>query len=158
MDASFVICSHKTVAEDGRMLCQKIVRGDREVTAALCAACPAVGATPMVPQRDMSVTLGGNTKVAPYCRHLRFSLEKEHRGAILVRYGNGKTVVWEEHPPVLRFARAACALRLVPLCSAAECAACPERAAAVPRMVGRGMAMGVALPVCSPGKVIPLPP
>lgn len=152
MVVPFTICSYKTVAEDGRMLCSKIVRGDREVTAALCASCPAVGVT------HVQAAPGSDPQIAPYCRHLRFSLEKEQCGPIIIRYGNGKTVVWDERPPVLRFARAACAMRLVPLCSVADCLSCPERSAALPRVanLGQGAAVKVTSLARSTGKVIPL--
>jgi hypothetical protein len=101
-----IACTYKAVADDGRLVCHKIGRGDKEVTPRLCAACPAAKCN---------------------CASLRFSLEKEGYGAVIIRYGNGKTAIWDDRPDGLRFARAACAVRGVPVCSASDCTACGQR-------------------------------
>jgi len=97
-------CSHRTVTEDGRVVCAKISRGEREVSPALCAACPAARIN---------------------CQHLRFTLEQDGPSTLVVRYGSGKTEVWaDDRPPQVRFTRAACALLRLPLVNTTPCATC----------------------------------
>jgi len=100
-------CEHRQVTADGRIVCRKVARGDAEVSPALCASCPAA--------------LAG-------CEHLRFTLRKYAPVPIVVRYGGGRTEVWGDAPPAMRFERAACALRREPIGSPADCAGCALRA------------------------------
>lgn len=111
-------CHHRSVTEDGRVVCAKVGRGDREVSAALCAACPAARLN---------------------CQHLRFTLEKDAPSTLVVRYGNGKTEVWQDdRPPQVRFARAACALLRVSLVNTSPCATCAYGQPLVPTATGEG--------------------
>jgi hypothetical protein len=131
MDCFLCSCPQRGVADDGRIVCTKIGRGDNEVSPALCAACPAAQIN---------------------CQHLRFTLEKSLASSIIVHYGNGKTEVWDDRPPALRFNRAACLARVVPIVSGKDCAAgCALHQAAMPQ----GDEMPASVPL--PGKVIPFP-
>jgi hypothetical protein len=98
-------CEHRTVSREGRIVCQKIVEGDREVSPNVCRDCP-------------------YKKVN--CTHLRFSLRLSSPSPLLVRY-NGRTEVWDDGPPQLAFARAACAERVVPIHGPRACSDCPLR-------------------------------
>ena len=139
-----LVCNHKTVADDGRLVCSKIGRGDKEISPALCAACPAAQCN---------------------CANLRFSLEKEGYGAVVIRYGNGKSMVWDDRSAALRFSRAACASRTMPVCSVSDCAGCPQRVAILPQaivaerqaMVAKSQAVASVARPASVGKVIPFP-
>jgi len=95
-------CPYRRVADDGRVSCTKIVEGDREVSPAICMACPVQAIS---------------------CPHLRFSLRK--LSPIVVRY-NGHLEVWNEGPPRVCFLRAACAAKLMPT-DEATCASCSLR-------------------------------
>jgi hypothetical protein len=97
------ICSHRSVAADGRIVCDIIASGDSEVSANLCHDCPAK-------------TIG--------CGHLRFSLQKMASTPITVRYATGRVEVLDDHPPRIAFLRAACAERVVPINSPRECVGC----------------------------------
>jgi hypothetical protein len=99
------ICSFASVADDGRILCTKIARGDNEVSPAFCLTCPA---------RQCS------------CDHLRFSLVKIFSSPITFRC-NGHTEVWDDESPRIVFFRAACAARIAPLFSPEECLNCELR-------------------------------
>jgi len=144
MDCFLCSCPQRGVADDGRVVCAKISRGDNEVSPAFCAACPAAQIN---------------------CQHLRFTLEKSLASSIIVHYGNGKSEVWDARPPAVRFNRAACLARVVPIVSNKECAA--GCALHQPRYIAedemyRGQAavakaeeMPVSVPM--PGKVIPFP-
>lgn len=99
-------CQYRSVSEEGQLVCAKIARGDREVTAEICGACPVA---------------------AIDCKHLRFSLEKQQGGTIFVRYANGKSEVWNGEPAGVRLQRAACALLCVPLSGPATCLGCVLR-------------------------------
>ncbi len=98
-------CEHRTVAKDGRIVCRKIVEGDNEVSPNVCRACPFK---------------------AVNCAHLCFSLHQTVPSPLIVRF-NGRTEVWDDDPPELRFERAACATRVVPIHDARSCAACSLR-------------------------------
>jgi len=95
------LCQHRSVAADGRIVCAKITLGDNEVSPNLCRNCPA-------------------KTIA--CHHLRFSLQKSSPSAIVVRYVNGRTEVWNDKPPSVSFLRAACAAKVAPITSPRECA------------------------------------
>jgi len=96
-------CQHRAVSDDGRITCRKIMKGDQEVSLAMCEACPAAAAS---------------------CGHLRFSLEKEGGSAVVIRYGNGRTEVLETGPAGVSFVKAACAALLRPIDTRADCAGC----------------------------------
>jgi hypothetical protein len=99
-------CLHRDVADDGKITCKKIVRGDPEVTVAICAACPAAACN---------------------CGHLRFSLQREEGGQVILNWGSGRREIIESRPPGVRFIKAACAVLLRPIETAQPCAACPLR-------------------------------
>jgi len=104
------LCEHRTVAEDGRIFCQKITAGDNEVTPNVCRNCP-------------FLTIN--------CGHLRFTLRQTAATSIVVRYGNGRTQVWDDEPPRVTFLRAACAARVMPVESPKQCAGCSLRTCTV---------------------------
>lgn len=101
-------CEHRQVTGDGRVVCGKAPKGDTEVSPTLCASCPA-------------------TLVD--CKHLRYTLRKHAPVPIVVRYAGGRTEVWDDVPPAMRFARAACVLRREAICGPADCAGCTLRMA-----------------------------
>lgn len=98
-------CEHRTVSKDGRIVCQKIVEGDPEVSPNVCRDCPFK---------------------AVDCIHLRFSLRLSSPSPLVVRV-NGRTEVWDDGPRHLTFERAACAERVVPIHGPSACAECPLR-------------------------------
>ena len=98
-------CEHRTVSKDGRIVCQKIVDGDPEVSPNVCRDCP---------------------YKAVDCSHLRFSLRLSSPSPLVVRF-NGRTEVWDDGPARLTFERAACAERVVPIHGPRACAECPLR-------------------------------
>jgi hypothetical protein len=99
-------CQHRNVSEDGKVICQKIARGDQEVSLAICEACPAAQCN---------------------CGHLRFSLEKEGDTAVMIRYGNGRTELLEGGPSGVRLTKSACAAQLRPVDTRKDCVGCPLR-------------------------------
>ena len=145
-------CRHRSVADDGRVLCSKISRGDREVSLTVCAACPAAQCN---------------------CAHLRFSLERSDAIAVVVRYGNGKTVVWDDRPRSPLFSRAACVARDMPIASPGDCFSCPQHVALLPNAPavrlepvapqahapdpGQARRLAGAVSAGTMGKVIPFP-
>ena len=105
--AALKSCEHRSVAPDGRIICKKIVSGENRVSPALCRACPFQ---------------------AVDCAHLRFALCHSSPSPLVVRF-NGRTEVWNDEPPALRFEQAACAAQVRPIASPAACAGCPLRQA-----------------------------
>jgi hypothetical protein len=93
------------VSKDGRIICGKIVEGENEVSPNVCRTCPVK---------------------AVNCAHLRFSLCQTAPSPLIVRY-NGRTEVWDDEPAELRFERAACAARVVPIHDPRACATCSLR-------------------------------
>lgn len=104
-------CPHRQATEDGSIVCVKIANGEREVTIEVCKACPASRIN---------------------CAHLRFSLTKTSRPAIVVRYGNGRSQVWPAEPPRVRLERGACSLCVAPVTRPEDCAGCALRVPATP--------------------------
>ena len=100
------LCAHRSVADDGRLLCDCIGDADREVTPALCQGCPAVAAG---------------------CGSLRFSLHKEAGAGIMVHYGNGRSLVLDQAPTALRLRDAACRLTSQAISTPEECRGCSLR-------------------------------
>lgn len=102
-------CPYRRTDDDGHILCDKIKSGDREVSAATCRACPIA---------------------AINCAHLRATLEHHARPPIVVRWGNGKTEVWDDFAQEsLTLTRAACAEKVIPITSVNDCAGCALRQA-----------------------------
>jgi len=99
-------CPYRQVDDEGHILCDKIKSGDREVSPNICRACPVS---------------------AIHCAHLRATLDQQARPPITVRYGNGKTEVWDDPVPSITLARAACAVKVTPIHSPRDCAGCPIR-------------------------------
>jgi hypothetical protein len=103
-----VSCPSRSVLDDGRIECQKIATGDREVSPAICDQCAAAACA---------------------CQHLRFSLEKIALTPITVRQANGHVEVWDDQAPRVSFLRGACALKTAPVSTPADCLACSMRLA-----------------------------
>ncbi|MBI5651101.1 MAG: hypothetical protein HZC40_11760 [Chloroflexi bacterium] len=99
-------CPFRLVDSAGQILCDKIKTGDREVSAQICNACPVA---------------------AIDCAHLRATLDHQTRPAITVRWGNGKSEVWDNAAPTIALGRAACAAKVVPIHSPRDCVGCPLR-------------------------------
>ena len=77
-------CEHRAVSKDGRIVCSKIAQGDNTVSPEVCRACPA---------RSVN------------CSHLRFSLSHSAHVPLVVRF-NGRTEIWSDDAPELRFCNA----------------------------------------------------
>ncbi len=104
-------CPYRHVGDEGHILCDKIKTGDREVSPNICRACP-------IAQIN--------------CTHLRATLDNQSRPPIIVRWGNGKTQVWDDFAQQsILLQRAACAEKVVPIHSPRDCAGCPLRQALV---------------------------
>jgi hypothetical protein len=99
-------CPYRHVGDEGHILCDKIKTGDREVSPNICRACP-------IAQIN--------------CGHLRAKLDHQGHPPVLVRWGNGRTEVWEDHTPSISFSQAACAEKVIPIHSPKDCANCPIR-------------------------------
>ncbi len=99
-------CHFRQVDNHGRILCNVIKGGDREVSVNLCRACP-------VSQIN--------------CQHLRAGLEKKVSTPLTVRFATGRVEVWDDAPPTIDFKQAACAAKTMPITSPRDCAGCPIR-------------------------------
>lgn len=99
-------CPYRLVDGDGHILCHQIKTGDREVSPALCRACP-------IAQIN--------------CLHLRATLDQQTRVPITVRWGNGKSQIWDDPTPPLALQRAACSAKTIPILSPRDCAGCALR-------------------------------
>ncbi len=103
-------CPFRHVGDEGHILCDKIKTGDREVTLEICRACPISHIN---------------------CAHLRATLDHQTHPPLTVRYGNGRTEVWEQNAPAIAFKHAACAAKVIPIHSEQDCAGCPLHQAMV---------------------------
>lgn len=103
-------CPYRQVTDEGRILCDKIKSGDREVSPAICRACP-------IAQIN--------------CAHLRATLANQVHPPLTVRYGNGKTEIWDAPAPPIALERAACSAKVIPILSPRDCAGCPIHQALV---------------------------
>lgn len=121
-------CQHRTVSPDGQIVCAKISQGENKVSPALCRTCP-------------SRTIN--------CAHLRFSLSLSSSSPLIVRF-NGRTEIWNDEPPQLRFRHAACALRVLPILNPSACAACSLHLPLLPDS-------NLQLPNSQPARVVPFP-
>ena len=110
-------CEHRTVSKQGKIVCKKIMQGENEVSPDVCRTCP-----------SKSVN----------CGHLRFSLEQTTPSPLIVRF-NGRTEIWDDDPPELRFDQAACSEKVMPIYSPKQCMSCPLRKAI--RTPGQGSAV-----------------
>jgi hypothetical protein len=122
-------CEHRTVSKDGRVVCAKIVEGDDAVSAELCRGCPFK---------------------AVNCSHLRFALRQVTPRPLTVRY-NGRTEVWDDGPPEIRFEQAACLAKVAPIEHPRACISCELRRP-VDALVERPRRR-----VAGAGKVVPFP-
>jgi hypothetical protein len=104
-------CPHRRVSADGRITCDKIALGERDVSPDICHHCPA--------------------RICD-CQHLRFSLEKIALTPITVRWISGRLEVWDDDPPQVSFLRSACELKTIPIDSPADCLSCPQRKSCLP--------------------------
>ena len=124
---------HRMVAKDGRIMCSRIVEGESEVSPNVCRDCPFK---------------------AVNCRHLRFSLRQASPVPLIVRY-NGRTEVWDDEPPEVRFEQAACAAKVRPIGHPRQCAGCTLRQPLQPvaeKPIKRGRR-----PAPHGGSVVPFP-
>jgi hypothetical protein len=100
-------CPYRHADDEGHILCDKIKSGDREVTPNMCRACPVAQI---------------------HCAHLRAALAHTARPPIVVRWGNGKSQVWDDlAPESIVLARAACAEKVLPIHSPRDCVGCALR-------------------------------
>ena len=100
-------CPYRHADDEGHILCDKIKAGDRAVTPNICRACPVAHIN---------------------CTHLRATLEHHARPPITVRWGNGKTQVWDDcAQDSITLSRAACAEKVIPIHSPRDCAGCALR-------------------------------
>lgn len=100
-------CPFRHADDEGRIFCDKIKEGDREVTPNICRACP-------VAQIN--------------CAHLRATLDHQARPPIIVRWGNGKSQVWDDlAQDSVVLARGACAEKVIPIRSPRDCVGCALR-------------------------------
>lgn len=99
-------CPYRHVGDEGHILCDKIKTGDREVSPNICRVCP-------ISQIN--------------CAHLRATLDHQAHPPIAVRWGNGKTEIWEDDAPSITFNQAACAEKIIPILTGKECAGCALR-------------------------------
>lgn len=127
-------CMSRKAENDGRIVCEKICPGDIQVDPNVCRACP-------VP--------------AINCSHLRFTLEKLESSSILVRYGNGRSEVWQGQPTQVSLAHGACAARVIPVEGPRTCTGCALRQAAI--LPEHKVAAGPSRPATRRGRVIPFP-
>lgn len=99
-------CPYRHVGDEGHILCDKIKSGDRQVSPNICRVCP-------ISQIN--------------CAHLRATLDHQAHPPVTVRWGNGKTEIWEDDAPSISFNQAACAEKVIPIQSGKECAGCALR-------------------------------
>ena len=100
-------CPYRHADDEGHILCDKIKSGDREVTPNICRACPVAHIN---------------------CAHLRATLEHHARPPITVRWGNGKSQVWDDFAQdSITLSSAACAEKVIPIHSPRDCAGCALR-------------------------------
>jgi hypothetical protein len=100
-------CPYRHADDEGHILCDKIKSGDREVTPNICRVCP-------VAQIN--------------CAHLRARLDHQARPPLTVRWGNGKSQVWNDFAQeFISLASAACAEKVIPIHSPRDCAGCALR-------------------------------
>lgn len=128
---NLITCEHRTVSKDGRIVCSKIVEGDNEVSPNVCRSCPFKRVN---------------------CEHLRFSLCQASSSPLIVRF-NGRTEVWDDEPPELRFERAACTAKVSPVHEPLSCSACSLRQPIQPVFQEPKRRQKVA----GLGKVVPFP-
>jgi hypothetical protein len=102
-------CRFRSVTESGQLVCSKITGSDREVSPEMCQTCPVASIS---------------------CHHLRASLSKRVGGSIIVRYGNGRSEVWDGEPSGVQFRRAACAALCLPVAGPQSCTDCRMRSSA----------------------------
>ena len=99
-------CPYRHVGDEGHILCDKIKTGDRQVSPNICRVCP-------ISQIN--------------CAHLRATLDQQAHPPVTVRWGNGKTEIWEDDAPSISFNQAACAEKVIPIQTGKECAGCALR-------------------------------
>ncbi|MBI3741440.1 MAG: hypothetical protein HY257_06755 [Chloroflexi bacterium] len=135
-------CPFRIVDLDGHILCEKIKRGDREVSPNICRVCPIS---------------------AINCAHLRATLDHHTRPAITVRYGNGRTEVWDDLAPSIALERAACSAKVIPITSPRDCAGCPLRQSLpldsipIPNLSNRRISQGHEQRIYAAPSRIPIP-
>ena len=100
-------CPYRHADDEGHILCDKIKSGDREVSPNICRTCPVAHSN---------------------CAHLRATLDHQARPPIVVRWGNGKSQVWDDVAnDSIALTRAACAAKVLPIHSPRDCAGCALR-------------------------------
>jgi hypothetical protein len=122
-------CEFRKVSDDGRIICSKIMLGNNQVSTSLCRDCPAKTCN---------------------CEHLRFSLRKTSLSAIIVRWGNGHTEIWDDHPPALSFLHSACDTKTIPISTPRDCIGCSLRKGYLPQEeTGLALQEAIVLPLRS---------
>jgi hypothetical protein len=124
-------CPHRSVSDDGRVLCEKIVDQNNAVSPQVCRDC--------------------QFRVID-CSHLRFTLSLSSTTPLMVRC-NGRTEVWDDGPPKVALDRAACVAKVSQIEHPAVCAGCSRR---LPVLSG-GEQVIPKLPPVGSSKVIPFP-
>lgn len=133
------VCPYSSVTSDGRIICHKIIQGGKEVSPSLCRTCPVRACN---------------------CEHLRFSLRKISSSPIVVRYGNGKTEVWDNDPPKISFLWSACAVRVIPIENPEVCAHCSLHTSVLSQPIAPQVCLdsaGINGQEVEEGKTIPSP-
>jgi hypothetical protein len=125
-------CEHRSVSDEGRVVCARIVRGDRTVSPDVCRACPFMVAN---------------------CAHLRFSLRQMVPSPLIVRF-NGRTEVWDDDPPQVLFEQAACSAKVMRVEDIVSCTRCPLRQ---PVDADAGKPRPRRRRAANAGKVVPFP-
>jgi hypothetical protein len=124
-------CVHRSVSDDGRVLCAKIVDRNNAVCPQVCGDCPFS---------------------AINCSHLRFTLTLSSRAPLRVRW-NGRTEVWDDEAPKVSLHRAACAARVSQVDHPSACAGCSLRQP-IPSGENR---LPTKPPSSRPSNIIPFP-
>ncbi|MEW5719129.1 MAG: hypothetical protein AB1817_10910 [Chloroflexota bacterium] len=100
-------CPYRHADDEGHILCDKIKSGDRAVTPNICRVCPVARIN---------------------CAHLRARLDHQARPPLTVRWGNGKSQVWDDFAQEsISLASAACADKVIPIHAPRDCAGCALR-------------------------------
>lgn len=110
MQVNLKPCPYRLVDNEGRILCNQIKSGDRQISPGTCQVCP-------VAQID--------------CTHLRAALNQQSRVPLIVRWGNGKSEIWGDPTPPLILERAACSVLKTPILSPRDCVGCILRQALI---------------------------
>jgi len=96
-------CPYRQVDVEGRILCNQIKTGEREVAAPSAASARS-------PQID--------------CTHLRATLNHQSSNPLTVRWGNGRTEIWHDAAPPLHSYAPLARPKTIPIISPGDCRGC----------------------------------